>query len=125
MKLVVGGAGARQHVLARVLAMDVHDAADVAPEKRDRIAAREDAMAAIVEQADGAAGMRHQPVDLGLGLDERAHVVVEGHADAELGHALGERGEFPAVVRPVASARRGRFEIGAKRSPSERPDVSA
>ena len=51
-------------------------------------------MAAIVEEADRRPGMRHQAVDLGLGLHERAHMVVEGHADSELGHALRERGEF-------------------------------
>ena len=83
-------------------------------------------MAGVVEQADRRSGRRHQPVDLLVGLDDRPHMVVEGHADAEIGHALGERRQPPPVAAPIRRpASFGRFEIGAKRSPSDRPDVSA
>ena len=41
--------------------------------------------------------LAHQEVDLALGLDDRAHVVVVGHRHAVVGHPLGELGELPAV----------------------------
>ena len=78
-----------------------------------------------MQEAGRFAGRRHQPADLLVGLDDSAHVVMEGHAYAELGHVLGEPCEAAAVVGPVAVGSRGRREIGAKRSPSDRPEVSA
>ena len=36
-----------------------------------------------------------------VGLYDGAHVMVEGQADAEIGHALGEAGDFAAIGRPL------------------------
>ena len=83
-------------------------------------------MAGVVEQADRLAGMPHQQADLGVGLDDGAHVVVEGHAHAEIRHALGERGELAAIGRPFLGGRaRGRCEIGPQMAPWRPREVSA
>ena len=82
-------------------------------------------MAGVVEQADCLAGMVHQRVDLVVGLDDGAHMMMKGHADAEIGHLLGECRDLDAIGRHSSSARRGRSEIG-RRIPSCRPrEVSA
>ena len=91
------------------------------------IAAGENAVAAIVEEADRLAGRRPSAGRSPSSVSTmRAHVMVEGHADAEFGHALGELRQAAAIV--AASRRRRALdacEIGAKRSPDERWEVSA
>ena len=64
-------------------------------------------MAGVEEQADRFAGRGHEPVDLRVGLDDGAHVVVEGHADAEVRQALGELGDLPAIGRPFVVGEAG------------------
>ena len=80
--------------------MEMHDAVEMAAQQRCRIAAGEQAVAGVEEQADAFAGRCHEPVDLLVGLDDGAHMVVEGHADAEFGDALGKPGDLPAIGRP-------------------------
>ena len=77
---------------------------------------------AIIEEPDGFAGRGHQPVDFGVGLDDGAHVVVEGHAARRIrpcvqpaasagGHISASR--RVRVLAAAISARRCRRTSGA------------
>ena len=83
-----------------ILAVNVHDPPDMRFEQRLGVAAGKGGMAGIVEEPHRLAGMPHQEADLGVGLDDGAHVVVEGHAHSEIGHPLGEFGELAPVGGP-------------------------
>ena len=95
-------ARAFQHHQAGVLAMDVHDAADMPFQERHRIAAGKRRMPRIVEQADSGAGVAHQQVHLRVGFDNSAHVMVECHTHAEVGHPFGQSRELFAVGGPIS-----------------------
>ena len=64
-------------------------------------------MPRVEEQPDRFAGAGHQGVDLGVRLDDGAHVVMERHPDAEPGHALRERRDLGAVGGPLVGGERG------------------
>jgi hypothetical protein len=57
--------------------------------------------------------VRHQPVDLGLGLHDRAHVVMEREPDAALAKVTGDSVELRAEAGPCASESTGRRDNGA------------
>jgi len=59
-------------------------------------------MPGVEQQADAAAGRRHQAVDVGRGLDDRPHVVVIGEADAPFRQAIGHLGEASAEIAPIS-----------------------
>src|SRR5690606_23484222 len=67
---------------AHILGVEMRHAAHVTAGKRQRIAAAEEGMAGIEQQPRFRAGIGYQPIDLFLGLDYGAHVVVidERHA---------------------------------------------
>ena len=78
-------------------------------------------MARVVEQADRFSAPGHQFADLRVGLDDRAHVVMERHPHAEISHALGERRDLGAVGGPFVGGEtrplRDRVGDGAVASP--------
>ena len=65
-----------------------------------RIAMRVDAVSGVEQQTNGLAGAGHQAVDLVVGFDDGAHMVVKGHAYAKVGEPFGQRGDLPAVAAP-------------------------
>ena len=69
------------------------------------------------------AGRGHQPVDIGLALHDRAHVVMEGHAHAERRHAFRELRSPCGHRRPVAV--RELRPLRDRRKAPCRPEVSA
>ena len=75
----------------------------------------------VEEQADLGARRSHQAIDLPVALDDRAHVVMECHAHAEIGHPLGERGELAAHTPPSPRRRGGAGSRSAATMPSWRP----
>src|SRR6185369_223663 len=105
-----------EHSAPHILAVHMHDPAPMALQEVHRIAACEEAMAGIEEQADILAGVGHQQIDLGIALDDRAHVVMERHPDAEGRHATGKLGDFRAVSTPF-----GREETRTLRDRPEYP----
>ena len=70
-------------------------------QQRRGIAAGEQAVARIIQQPCCLTGRRHEPIDFVIRLHDRAHVMVERHADAERRHALGQRGDFASVVAAI------------------------
>ena len=84
----------------------MNDAAKMTRGQRHRVAARKETMAAVEEQADRIAGLAHQPVNLAIGLDDRAHVMMEGHPDAEVSELLGEFRYLVAVGFPLVLGKR-------------------
>ena len=86
-------------------------------------------MTGIEQQPDVVARFRHQAIDLGLGLHDRAHVMMEREAHAARAQVLRDLVEPRAERRPVArprapadatAARRGRRRCcrGLRRRPS-------
>ena len=74
--------------------MDMVDARPWRSRRHGDVAAGIGDVAGVDEQADRRAGVGHQQIDLALGLDDRAHVVVIGHGHAALGHPFGQLGEL-------------------------------
>ena len=70
---------------ADVLGVDVGDAVHVLPRHLGRVGAAEGAVAGVEQEPGVRAGHRHEAVDVGGGLDDRAHVVVVAHLHALLG----------------------------------------
>ena len=82
-----------ERITADILAMDVNDALSMALGDRDRVATGKGHMPRIQEQPDRGSGILHQPVHVLGALDDRAHVVMDGHAHAFRQHMIGYLGE--------------------------------
>src|SRR3954452_4231653 len=92
---------AGQHVGPDVLGVDVVDPSrPLAPHLR-RVVARECQVPRVVEQPHRVGRALHQPVDLAGLLDHRAHVVVERHPHAPVGHVAGELADPLEEHRPL------------------------
>jgi len=76
--------------LAHVLAVDMCDAGAVSPGEADRIDASEGGVARVEQQLYRRSGGRHEAVDVGAGLYDRAHVVMVGESDALRGDGVGQ-----------------------------------
>ena len=84
--------------------MDVVHAGGMAAERGRDVAAGEGEVAGVEEEAHRNVGRGHEQVDLGLGLDHRAHVVMVGERAALLLQPVGEPGELLAVAADVVGA---------------------
>src|SRR5882724_7004588 len=94
-----------EHLEADVLAVDMVDAVGMPLRHPQWIAAGIGDVAGVHEQPDRRTGVGHQQIDLGLGLDDRAHMVVIGHGHAALGHVLGQDGQLGAIVLEIAGGK--------------------
>ena len=75
---------------AHVLRVDVADALVMLVDHAQHVAAGEGHVASVEEQRQRGARVRHQKVELRLGLDRRGHVVVVGDRHALVRAPFGE-----------------------------------
>ena len=89
------------HPRAHILAMHVADATNMPGQHRHRVATGKSHVAAVEKKAYAFARQRHKPIDVGGGLDIRAHVMVICNADTAEKRVLRERVELVGVVAPL------------------------
>ena len=82
-------------------------------------------MAGVEQEMHRGAGRRHQGVDIGLRLHDRAHVVVVDELQPSALSELGELGDAPAILAQSPSFSTGRWDSVFERSPCMAFEVSA
>src|SRR5579863_5874615 len=89
--------------------MHMHHAGDVTFEQSCGIATSEQAMPGVVQQSCRCTRCCHEPIDLGVRLNDGTHVMMKCHAETKLSHAFSKRRDLAAITAP--------FVIGKHRTP--------